>query len=96
MPLITAFESHPRHVGRVELSLDGRRAGSLSQESADRRGLRLGLQLSDADAADVMREAECVAAYDRAVGMLAARAEAAAGATRSQPKGNRAHRRSHH
>jgi regulatory protein len=76
MPVVTAIEPHSRRGGRFTVSLDGRVVGLVSLDSLDRLGLRTGVALAESDANALEREVACVAAYDRALAMLAVRARA--------------------
>ncbi len=73
MGLITALVPHPRRAGRVEVAVDGRGVGAVSVEAIANLGLRVGQEFEPVRPAF---EAECarLATWDRATGLLAARA----------------------
>ena len=73
MPLITALLPHPRRAGRVEVAVDGRSVGAVPIEAVASLGLRVGEEFDPVRSAF---EAECarLATWDRATGLLAARA----------------------
>jgi regulatory protein len=73
MPLITALVPHPRKAGRVDVLVDGRSAGAVPADAVARLGLHVG---GDFGAVQTAVEQECalLAAWDRATGLLAARA----------------------
>ncbi|HEX8725658.1 MAG TPA: regulatory protein RecX [Gemmatimonadaceae bacterium] len=73
MPLITALVPHPRRAGRVDVAVDGRSVGVVPVEAVATLGLRVGAEFDGVRSAF---EAECarLATWDRATGLLAARA----------------------
>ncbi len=73
MAVITALVPHPRRAGRVEVAVDGRTVGAVSVEAVASLGLRVGHAFEPLRPAF---EAECarLATWDRATGLLAARA----------------------
>ncbi|MDE3126519.1 MAG: regulatory protein RecX [Gemmatimonadota bacterium] len=73
MPLITALTPHPRRAGRVDVMVDGKPAGSVPVEAVSHLGLRVGAEFGPLRAA-VESEAAALALWDRATGLLAARA----------------------
>lgn len=73
MPLITALTPHPRRPGRVDVLVDGKPAAAVTVDAVERLGLRVGTDFEPRRAA-VEAEAALLAVWDRATGLLAARA----------------------
>lgn len=73
--LISAIEPSRRREGRFELLADGQHVATVSLETIERLGLRVGQPLEPV-AGEVEREAALLATYDRALRMLAFRARA--------------------
>ena len=77
MRAISAIEPSRRREGRFELLVDGEQQATLSLDTIDRLGLRVGMPFEPVAEA-VARETALLATYDRAVRMLAFRGRAAA------------------
>ncbi len=77
MPSITGLTESGRREGRYGVQGDGARAATVSVEAIGRLGLAVGLALDEPGMARLMEEDAVLAAYDRALGMLAARDRAA-------------------
>lgn len=71
--VVTGLAPAPRKPGRWELSVEGKSVGYVSLDVVERLGLRVGRALDEALASQVADALDEVAAYDRALGMLAAR-----------------------
>jgi regulatory protein len=74
---ITAITASIRHPGRFEILVDREVAATLSLDSIERLGVRIGAAYSESLAARVSVEAAALHTFDRAVAMLAARPRAA-------------------
>lgn len=75
--VVTAIVASPRREGRFEVAVDGRAAAVVSLDLVERLGLRVGLALDEARGLALADGAAALAAYDRAVGMLAAQGRSA-------------------
>ena len=73
MPLITALVPHPRRAGRVDVAVDGRSVGAVLVDAISALGLRVGTEFEPLRAAFEVERAR-LATWDRATGLLAARA----------------------
>lgn len=73
MGLISALVPHPRRPGRVEVAVDGRAVGAVSVNAIGPLGLRVGADFEPVRAA-FEAERTRLATWDRATGLLAARA----------------------
>ena len=71
MAVITGIVSSSRKEGRFVLQVDGAVGGTVSLEIIDRLQLRVGLEVDEALAARLEEEGAALAAYDRALNMLA-------------------------
>ena len=71
--VVTALAPAARRPGRWELAVDGKAVGNVSLDLVERLGLRVGRVLDEDLAGQVADGLDEVAAYDRALGMLAAR-----------------------
>lgn len=71
--VVTALSPAARRPGRWELAVDGHVVGIVSIDAVERLAVRVGLTLDDKLAARLNEAIAEVAAYDRALGMLAAR-----------------------
>ena len=70
MRLTDIIES-ARHAGRYVVHADGAPLATVSADIIERLGLRVGTSLTESQADGVRKESAVLAAYDRAVGMLA-------------------------
>jgi regulatory protein len=77
MPLITAITPIPRHPGRFEVLVEGKRFATLSLDAIERLGLVVGGTISGAEDR-IAQEAAALKVYDRALNMLAFRARSSA------------------
>ncbi len=77
MGLITAIVPHPRRAGRVDIAVDGKSAGAVLLDAVGRLGLRVGADFEPLRSA-FEAEAGLLATWDRASGLLAARARSRA------------------
>ena len=77
MPSITAISPVPRHPGRFDLLVDGKRFATLSLDAIERLGLVVGGSVAGAQERIVL-EAAALKTYDRALNMLAFRARSSA------------------
>lgn len=75
--VVTELVPATRRPGRWQLAIDGQDVGHVSLDLVERLGLRVGRSLDDEFAAQLAVGIAEVAVYDRAVGMLAARARSA-------------------
>lgn len=73
MRLTDIIES-ARHAGRYVVHTDGVPLATVSADIIERLGLRVGATLTESQADGVRQESVVLAAYDRAVGMLAVQA----------------------
>ena len=73
MRLTDLIES-ARHAGRYVVHADGAPFATVSADIIERLGLRVGMALTEPQADGVRQESAVLAAYDRAVGMLAVQA----------------------
>jgi len=73
---ITAIKASARHPGRFEILVDREVVATLSLDSIERLGVRIGVAYSESLAARVAVEAAALHTFDRAVAMLAARPRA--------------------
>ena len=73
MRLTDIIES-ARHAGRYVVHADGAPLATVSADIIERLGLRVGTSLTESQADGVRKESAVLAAYDRAVGMLAVQA----------------------
>lgn len=73
MRLTDIIES-ARHAGRYVVHTDGGPLATVSADIIERLGLRVGATLTESQADGVRQESVVLAAYDRAVGMLAVQA----------------------
>ena len=71
MAVITGIVSSTRKEGRFVLQVDGAGGATVSLEIIDRLQLRVGLEVDEALAARLEEEGAALAAYDRALNMLA-------------------------
>jgi regulatory protein len=74
---ITAITASARHAGRFEILVDGDVVATLSLDSIERLGVRIGVAYTEALANRVTVEAAALHTFDRALAMLAARPRAA-------------------
>lgn len=74
---ITAITASARHPGRFEILVDGDVVATLSLDSIERLGVRIGAAYSESLAIRIGAEAAALHTFDRAVAMLAARPRAA-------------------
>jgi regulatory protein len=77
MSLITAITPVPRHPGRYEVLVDGKRFATLSLDAIDRLGLVVGGGVAGVEER-IAQEAAALKVYDRALNMLAFRARSSA------------------
>jgi regulatory protein len=77
MGLITAIVPHPRRAGRVDIAVDGKSVGAVLLDAVGRLGLRVGADFEPLRSA-FEAEAGLLATWDRASGLLAARARSRA------------------
>ena len=77
MPVITALTPDPRRAGRVDVSVDGTFAATVLAEVVDHLRLHVGGAFGPVQGA-VEAEAALLATWDRATGLLAARARSRA------------------
>ena len=63
--------------GRFSIALDGTTVGDLSLDAIERLDIHIGALVSERVVAEITREIQALHTYDRAVGLLAARARAA-------------------
>jgi regulatory protein len=77
MPVITALMPHPRRAGRVAVVVDGKPVAVVLVEAVARHGLRVSGDFEPVREA-VTGEAALLALWDRATGLLAARARSRA------------------
>ena len=82
MRVITAITSVPRHPGRYELLVEGKRYAILSLDAIERLGLAVGGSIIGAEER-IEQEAAALKVYDRALNMLAFRARSSAELARS-------------
>jgi regulatory protein len=73
MPLITAFEPMARRKDRYVVQVDDKSFATVSLDVIQRLGLHIGEPLLEGTGAQLLDEAAALAAYDRALRMLAAR-----------------------
>ncbi len=73
MPFITGLAESGRREGRYVVQVDGSPAATVSVEAIARLGLAIGLALDEPAMARLMEEDAVLGAYDRALGILAAR-----------------------
>lgn len=73
MAVITALVPHPRRSGRVDVLVDGRSVGTVSDDAVGRIPLHVGAEFESVRAAFEAERAR-LATWDRATGLLAARA----------------------
>ncbi|HEX5581548.1 MAG TPA: regulatory protein RecX [Gemmatimonadaceae bacterium] len=73
MPVITGLAESGRREGRYVVQVDGSPAATVSVEAIARLGLAVGLALDEPALARLQEEDAVLAAYDRALGLLAAR-----------------------
>ena len=77
MALITAIVAAPRHPGRYEVLVEGKRFATLSLDAIERLRLVVGGSVSGAEER-IAHEAAALKVYDRALNMLAFRARSSA------------------
>lgn len=77
MGLITAIVPHPRRAGRVDIAVDDKSVGAVLLDAVGRLGLRVGADFEPLRSA-FEAEAGLLATWDRASGLLAARARSRA------------------
>jgi regulatory protein len=77
MSLITAITPVPRHPGRYEVLVDGKRFATLSLDAIERLGLVVGGGVGGVEER-IAHEAAALKVYDRALNMLAFRARSSA------------------
>jgi regulatory protein len=77
MPLISAITQVPRHPGRFEVLVEGKRFATLSLDVIERLGLVVGGSVAGAEER-IAQEAAALKVYDRALNMLAFRARSSA------------------
>lgn len=75
--VVTAIVASARREGRFEVAVDGRAAATVSVELVERLGLRVGLVVDEARGLALGDAAAALAAYDRALAMLAAHGRSA-------------------
>ncbi len=73
MPLITALVAHPRRPGRVDVLVDGRSMGAVPADAVSRIPLHVGDEFEPLRTA-FEAERSLLSVWDRATGLLAARA----------------------
>ncbi|HUX34945.1 MAG TPA: regulatory protein RecX [Gemmatimonadaceae bacterium] len=73
MSIVTALTPHPRRTGRVDVAVDGKSAGAISLDAIARLGIHVGTDLDPIRQA-FEDEVGALATWDRASGLLAARA----------------------
>jgi regulatory protein len=73
MPVITGLSESGRRQGRYVVQVDGAPAATVSVEAIVRLGLAVGRTLTEADQLRLLEEGAILGAYDRALGILAAR-----------------------
>src|SRR5688572_30356769 len=73
MPVITGLSESGRREGRYVVQVDGAPAATVSVEAISRLGLSVGQVLTEPDLLILLEEGAILGAYDRALGMLAAR-----------------------
>ncbi|HEY0971183.1 MAG TPA: regulatory protein RecX [Gemmatimonadales bacterium] len=73
MPVVTGLAESGRREGRYVVQLDGSPAATVSVEAIARLALAVGRTLDELELARLMEEDAVLAAYDRALGLLAAR-----------------------
>lgn len=78
MPVITGLSESGRREGRYVVQVDGAPAATVSVEAISRLGLTVGKVLAEPDMLILLEEGAILGAYDRALGMLAARDRSAA------------------
>jgi regulatory protein len=79
---ISAISPTPRHPGRFDVLVDGKRLATLSLDAIERLNLAVGASIADREAL-IDREAAQLHVYDRALNMLAFRARSSAELARS-------------
>ena len=77
MGVVTGIVPSPRKEGRFELLVDGKEFGVVSLELVERLGLRIGLTVDESPGAPLVEGVAVLAAYDRALNMLAAQSRSA-------------------
>ena len=82
MSLITAIHPTPRHPGRFDVLVDGKRHATLSLDALERLNLAVGDSVAGREAL-IEQEAAQLHVYDRALNMLAFRARSSAELARS-------------
>jgi regulatory protein len=82
VPTITAIAPVPRHPGRFEVLVEGKRFATLSLDVIERLGLVVGGTVAGAEER-IAHEAAAIKVYDRALTMLAFRARSSAELARS-------------
>ena len=82
MSTISAITPVPRHPGRFEVLVEGKRFATLSLDVIERLGLAVGRSVSGAEER-IAEEAAALKVYDRALNMLAFRARSSAELARS-------------
>lgn len=77
MSVISAILSAPRHQGRFDILVDGRKAVTLSLDAIERLQLRVGCDLTGLEERLALEVAQ-LSVYDRAINMLAFRGRSSA------------------
>ncbi|MDQ3519028.1 MAG: recombination regulator RecX [Gemmatimonadota bacterium] len=75
--VVTGIISSLKRPGRFSIEVDDAELATLTMDTIERLGVRIGRQLDDALIASIVAEAQLLGTFDRAVRMLAARARSA-------------------